>query len=225
MESARQILTESRWANLVDSRVLDLLVAVGRSFNAPEGRVLFSHGDRVPGVYALHEGLVELARTDRAGRARVLRIIEPGDTFAEAAVLGNFAAPVSAVCKQPSTLAIIDAQEFRRVVAEDHEACLAVLKAVVGRVHFLVNYLEDLMVRDATSRVAKYIVARAQTADGQKVVFGTTKGAIADHLNIRGETLSRVISKLAQDGWVARDGESLQIVDMPALVAAADCDA
>ncbi|HMA94593.1 MAG TPA: cyclic nucleotide-binding domain-containing protein, partial [Polyangiaceae bacterium] len=63
------------------------------SFSAEQ--VIFGEGDAVPGLYCVSTGLVRVAKEGPRGKQLVLHFAQPGQTFAEVAVFGNFVAPAS----------------------------------------------------------------------------------------------------------------------------------
>ncbi|MEZ4288013.1 MAG: Crp/Fnr family transcriptional regulator [Polyangiales bacterium] len=214
MSAELEILRQCGWAQGLEAKEFSKLSALANRVEAREGRFLFRAGENVPAVYVVARGSVELGRTDESGRKHIFRVCGPGASFAEAAAIGDFPAPVDALVLESSTLVSIDAEGFRGLVRSDHAFCRSVLQSIVGRVHFLMDYLDDLVFRDAAGRVAKYLVSESNNEDA---LLTLSKTQLALHLNLRGETLSRVLTKFAREGLLEREGNSLRIVSLEGL--------
>ena len=65
---------------------LDSLTAVCRQREVAKGEVLFSQGERAVGFYLVAEGKVKIYKLSADGKERILHIVHPGESFAEAAI-------------------------------------------------------------------------------------------------------------------------------------------
>lgn len=91
-------------------------------------------------------------------------------------------------------------------------------------VHHLVGLLEDLTLRDALSRVARYLHDIA-TDDDRVVQLPSLKKHLASHLNLTSETLSRSLRRLAGAGLIENvSAQSLRIIDSDGLLEVAGSD-
>jgi CRP/FNR family transcriptional regulator len=77
--------------------------------------------------------------------------------------------------------------------------------------------MEDLVLRDATSRVASYLL-QALAGREASVKLPSLKKHLASHLNLTSETLSRSLRRLEEAGMIerTRDGR-LRVADAAGL--------
>jgi CRP-like cAMP-binding protein len=85
-------------------------------------------------------------------------------------------------------------------------------------VRTLIGLLEDLVLRDATARVARKLLEADPTGGRGEFVLPFLKRDLASHLNLTSETLSRTLRRLAEAGLIELgDGQRMRIRDAAAM--------
>ncbi len=182
-----------------------------------KGQHIFHQGDECPGVYVVGKGTVRVFKTGPGGKEHVLHMVGPGQTFAEIAAIGNFNCPANAEALTATTCALVPLAAFRKAMAEDHQLCLEMMTSFCFWVRHLIALMEDLVLRDATGRVARFLLD-AEPAAGEMVKLPGLKRHVASHLNLTSETFSRILSRLIEAGLVIeRDKNRVQLVDRSRL--------
>ena len=198
------------------------LAAIARLCHFRKGQVVFRENEPCPGVFVLGQGLVRVFKTGSAGREHVLHIVGPGGTFAEVAAIGGFDLPASADALKKTTCVLLPLDRFRRVLSEDHELCLGVLTSLTVWVRHLVTLMEDVTLRDAAGRLARFLLESPRAADGTIELPGL-KRHIASHLNLTSETFSRTLRRLVEAGLIAEaDNARLRLLQPKKLRQVAD---
>ncbi|MGB7346348.1 MAG: Crp/Fnr family transcriptional regulator [Pirellulaceae bacterium] len=197
----------------MDDAQRDVLKGLSVTRGFQPGEHVFSQDDECPGLFIVDQGLIRVFRLGAQGQQHVLHLCGPGQTFAEVAAFGNFAVPASAVAIQSSTCLMIPTDLLQRELASNHELCRQLLIGMSGWVRHFVLLLDDIVLRDAIGRVARYLSDAPCEASGYLKLAGPKKD-IANHLNLTSETFSRVLRRLSDRGilHLSGDGE-IQVVD------------
>lgn len=217
--SAREILGRCGLLRTLQSRWLDLLAAEAVRVRFAPGERIFHQNDEVPGLYVVGRGLVRIYKLGPSGKEHVLHFAEPGHTFAEVAVFGDFPAPATAAALDDTLCALLPTHRLRALLKQHHELCLELLTGMSRWVRQLIGLLEDLVLRDATARVARHLLERDPTRGAGAFSLAMSKKDLASHLNLTSETLSRTLRRLAEAGLIdLPDAQHLRVIQ-PGLLA------
>jgi CRP-like cAMP-binding protein len=198
------------------------LAAMAGSRSYRKGAVIFRQGDPCTGIYVVARGLVRLFTLAPSGKEHVLHLAGPGQSFAEVAVIGGFECPATAEAVEATICALLPSDAFLRLLREDHDLCLQLLAGLTQRVRQMVGLLEDLVLRDATGRLARHLLEKSRGLAGV-IPLPSLKRHLASHLNLTSETLSRTLRKLADAGIIeSRGARALKVLDPRGLARAAE---
>lgn len=189
-------------------------IAVTKAF--AKDQTIFRQGDPCHGVYIVGSGLVRVYRLSASGKEHVLHMVPAGGTFAEVAAIGHFDFPACAQALEESVCCLLPAEPFRHALRDDHDLCLGLLMSMAGWVKHMVGLVEDITLRDAVGRVARYLVDTAD-ADTGRVELPTFKRHLASHLNLTSETLSRTLRRLVDEELILSDENGIIVLDREIL--------
>ena len=194
--------------------------AGGLRLRLDDGEDLFRQGDPALRFYLLLRGHMKLYRLSPEGNEKVIEIVTPGSTFAEALMfLRRPHYPVSATAVGTVDLVSLDAMDFHAMLSGSVETCLLLLGDMSRRLRGLIGEIDDLSLHSATCRVAGYLARRAQQ-EGNAFDLGVPKQVIASRLSVQPETLSRTLRSLGEAGVIRVEGGRVEVLDRPALEAA-----
>jgi len=212
-----EILERCKLFSEVPAAGFQRLATIGRICRFPRGRLIFREGDECPGVYVVGRGMVRIFKTGAGGKEHVLHLIGPGSTFAEAAAIGGFDVPASAEAVEDTTCALLPLEPLRRTLEQDHEVCLGMMRSLTIWVRQIVGLMEDVVLRDAAGRLARYLLDAPEAADGAIELPGL-KRHVASHLNLTSETFSRTLRRFVEAGLIAQpDTSRLELLDRQKL--------
>jgi CRP-like cAMP-binding protein len=219
--SPDQIINRCRLFMRVQPTARASLLAIAQPVNLNRGQTVFREGDPCPGIFVVGSGIVRIYKLAPSGKDHTLHLAGPGQTFAEVASLGCFPCPAYAEAVEDTACVLLPDEPVQGLLAADHQLCRDLLIGMGAWVHHLTGLLEDIVLRDAAGRLARYLLERAGSVDG-KVVLPAALKHLASHLNLTPETLSRTLRRLIDHGLLSKGGDGFVVEDHEGLRAVAD---
>jgi CRP-like cAMP-binding protein len=179
------------------------------------GQLLFSQGDPVNAIYWVAEGVIKLFRASPQGDEKVIELVGANRLFAEAVMFMGGQYPINAVAQTAARLVAIDGREFKAWLARDVGRCFRLLSGVSARMHKLIDEIDRLTLMKGGDRLLQYLLDHSDPdASGrQKVELEAPKQIIASRIGVKPETLSRLLHKLADQGYVEIQGQTIYMRD------------
>ena len=219
-DAVRELRRAYLFADMADQHLAALIQGT-HDVHLDAGDVLFRHSQPADRFFFLRDGMVKLFRLSPEGDEKIIEIMQPGQTFAEAVMFmgtqGRY--PVSAEAVSESRLYAIDQKPFLNLLRESHEASFGLLASLSRRLHMLVNQIESLTLQNATYRLVAYLLEQIprDVKTSPEVQLTTPKGVIASRLAIQPETLSRILAKLRQRELIEVHGNHITVRNVQAL--------
>lgn len=195
--------------------------ATTRAIDLSIGDVLFHHGDPCLSFYLLRTGAIKLYRLSPEGYEKVIEIIHPGETFAEAVVFMEREAgyPVTATAVQNSQLLQFDGPTFVSILRESSDTCFRLMAAMSQRLRWQINEIDRLTLHSATFRLVTYLLDEIQKKPNHsnELLLTAPKSVLASRLGIQPETFSRILGRLSGKNLIEVDRQSIKITDVAGL--------
>jgi CRP/FNR family transcriptional regulator len=182
--------------------------------NAKRGETIVRRGEPITGLYAIAYGRVK-KRLQPTGAEVVLALLGPGDTFAEVPALLACASRLDAVALSDAMVVRINASCIAKEMANDPRLARNVSSALARRMQALLEEFERVRL-PAVTRLAGYLLL---IAEGDLARLPMSKTLLAARLDMKKETLSRLLRGLAARGLIAVAGREIRIVDRGGLAA------
>jgi CRP/FNR family transcriptional regulator, dissimilatory nitrate respiration regulator len=200
------------------------LAALTRAMHAVRldaGDTLFTHGQPAERFYFVRSGQIKLFRLSPEGQEKIIEIIQPGQTFAEAVMfMGNKGRyPVNAQAVTGAELYAFEQKAFLKMLADSTEISFGMLASMSRRLHMLVNQIESLTLQNATYRLVVYLLEQIpkDVVQSPEVQLTTPKGVIAARLAIQPETFSRILAKLKKHALIEVHSNHILLKDLKGL--------
>ena len=204
------------FARLTDSQ-LDRVARHAVRIHLDEGEILFQQHDPATRFYLLLRGQVKLFRLGPSGNEKVIEIVTPGSTFAEALMfLDHPTFPVGAQAMQRAEVISIDAGDFSDMLRESVETCFMLMGDMSQRLRGLIREIDDLSLSSATCRVAGYLLGKSEP-EGAIFDLQIPKQTLASRLSVQPETFSRIIRQLSNQNILTIHGSRVEISDRDRL--------
>jgi len=203
---------------------LEAIRGIAGSRTYAKGQTVFRELQEAEGFFLVLEGQVKLFKLSPAGKEQILHIHDAGGTFAEATLAAGSRYPASAVATVDSTVLCFPRSNLTALVGRRPAIAMNLIARLSQRLRQMATLVEDLSLREAPARLARYLLELAGDDAGSDVVvtLPVKKGELASYLGTRGETLSRVFRKLSEAGVIAVNGAAVTINDPEHLTDIAD---
>ena len=164
------------------------------------------------------EGSVKVTRLSKDGREVILAMLNEGDFFGEMSLLDGESRSANVIALEKTEVLTLDRKDFLDVVNDYPQIAVQLLKELAGRLRKSDRQIASLSLSDAEKRIALCII---RFADEQGVIqngkVSIPKTPIQqDIANMAGtsrETVSRALSILEKEDFIARNGRELMILD------------
>jgi CRP-like cAMP-binding protein len=207
---------------------LQRVMTAAHVLNVESGEVLFDRGQPARHFYIVLEGQVNLVLYSKAGEEKIVDILGPGQSFAEAVMfMSGPLYPVSAVAVGTCRIARFSTSDYVGLLRESPETCLRMLGHLSQRLHMRIREIEYLTLDSATHRLVRLLEGRVPPGgDGpHEIVLQESRQEIASRLSMKPETLSRILRTLADAGVIVVQGRTLQVPSRARLAAVLDTTA
>ena len=184
------------------------------------GERLFDHGQRAEHFFLVYSGKIKLFRLSVDGNEKVIEIVQPGATFAEAVMfMEGRSYPVSAEALEASVVLSFDNKTFLQLLRESTETCFLLMADMSMRLHQRLNEIDALTLKNASVRLISYILQLVprEAEKSTAVELPAPKNVLASRLSIQPETFSRILHNLTQDNLIRVDGKTIHIDDLEKL--------
>ena len=183
---------------------------------------IFWEGREAQGFYLLSRGYIKLMKSSPEGKEYIIRLVGPGETFAEAAVFSDASYPATAMALEDCQTLFFPKAPFLRHLAASPTLARNMLATLSRLMLHLTRQLEDLSLKEVSARLARYLLERCQERHGRiekglAFELPTTKTHLAAYLGTIGETLSRTLSRLKSQGVIEVEKGRITITD-PAVL-------
>jgi CRP-like cAMP-binding protein len=186
------------------------------------GDTIFRMGEPCEAFHMAVTGQVKLYVVSPQGQEKVIEIISPGQSFAEALMFSGRPYILNAQALTDALVLTIGKKVVHAEIGRDPRFALRMLAGMSRRLHGLVRDVEANALQSGMQRVIGYLL-RDQWAedcvsgDVFTVSLPVSKATIASRLSLTPEYFSRVLHELESAGLVRVDKRDIHILDARAL--------
>lgn len=177
---------------------------------------------RTADVFFVVEGCVRVTIYARGGKEVSFRDLDSGASFGELAAIDGAERSASVVAREDTTLASLTRDQFLRLLREQHSVTLHVLSTCVGIIRDLTDRIvseSTLTVRGRVCRELIRLAVKAGVSDNRALLSRfPTHADLASGIGAAREPVTRELGRLTRAGLIAKEGQSLLVVDVDALV-------
>ena len=204
----------------LNEKQLESMLVLSRAITLSAKNILFEKNTEATYFYLLKSGQIKLFSLSADGDEKVIEIINPSQTFAEAIMfMPKRIYPVSAEAIKNSELYCFDMKQFRKILEDSQDTCFRLLAMMASRLHSRLDDINNLALHNATYRLVVYLLD--QLPEGamelSSIHLAATKSIIASRLSIQPETFSRIMLRLSKQGFIEVQGNEITLLDVNGL--------
>jgi CRP/FNR family transcriptional regulator len=200
----RQLLRQQELFRTLDEAALVAVAAESRLLTLPPGDVLFWEEDEGGSFYLLVSGTVKLFKTAPDGREITVKLIRPGEIFAEVILFESDRYPVSAVAAVESRVLDITRRQFLTLL-DDPRLRRRFVAGLMKKMRYLTERIVYLTTYDVEERFYGFLKENYGARERYRIEL--SKKDMAAAIGTIPETFSRLIQRLKRRGIIRWDDE------------------
>ena len=186
------------------------------------GDTVFRVGEACEEFHVTVTGQVKLYALSPAGQEKVIELVGPGNSFAEALMFTGKPYIVNAQALTDTLLLTVKKEAVVGEIERDPRFAMRMLAGISRRLHGLVHDVEAYALHSGMQRVIGYLLRDQVVEDcatGEVVIVSlpVSKATIASRLSLTPEYFSRVLHELETAGLVRIDKRDVHILDPKSL--------
>ncbi len=189
-----------------------------------KGDLIFRAGEPCDAFFMVITGRVKLFLLSPAGQEKVVEIISPGQSFAEALVFLDKPYIVSAQVLADAMVVSVSKHGVIREIQQDARFALHMLAGLSKRLHGLIQDVESYALSNGLQRLIGFLLRDVDASTEQApstatVSLPASKATIASRLSLTPEYFSRVLHELESAQLITIDRRDIHILDVQKLMA------
>jgi CRP/FNR family transcriptional regulator len=204
----RELFRQTELFRGMSEDALARLAAKGRQRRFEQGDTLFVEGTKGSEFFLLMEGDVRLYKTSPEGHEIALRIIRPGEIFAEVVIFEDTTYPASAAALSACSVFSIGRASFAELL-EDNRFRNEFITMLMKKQRYLTERILYLTTYAVEERFFRFLLEHYGTSGVYRVDMA--KKDIASAIGTIPETLSRLINRLKGLGVLLWEGNTLSV--------------
>lgn len=217
METIDQLAKASLFEGLSKDQ-LERLVSISVTRDFSRGATIFYEGQPGDGFYVVVSGLIKIYKVSAEGKEQILHIFGPGEPFGEVPVFEGRSFPANATCLKASRVCFFPRDSFVGLIESNPSLALAMLAVLSRRLRRFTALIDDLSLKEVPGRLASHLLYLSDTTKGaDKLTLDVPKNQLASLLGTVPETLSRILTKLGEQGLIQTEARTITILDRSGL--------
>lgn len=185
------------------------------------GDAVFHVGQPCEEFHVTVVGQVKLFAISPSGQEKVIELVGPGNSFAEAFMFVGKPYMINAQALTDTLLLSVGKKAVLDEIAQDSRFALRMLAGISRRLHGLVHDVQGYALHSGLQRVIGYLLRDQDENESNaiSVSLPVSKGTIASRLSLTPEYFSRVLHELEASGLIEIDKREIRIPDAKRLAA------
>jgi CRP/FNR family transcriptional regulator, dissimilatory nitrate respiration regulator len=205
--SKADILSRSPLFSTLPTASLAHVAAICQPRNLRKKEILFQEGEKGFAIYFLVTGSIQLAKAG-GEREVVIRVLKPGEMFAEVVLFEQDRYPVSAIALKTSLVYAIAKNRFIHLL-DDPRFRSDFIASLLKKMRYLADQIQYLTLHEADDRLRLFLLE--QYGHKERIVPALSKKDVAAAIGTTPETFSRLLLRLRNEDLLVWEGKSIEI--------------
>lgn len=210
-EKALEIFTAD-FMGTSDLKIVEAVKPITKVVILENKDILFNENEKADYFYYVISGNIKLSKISHDGKEIIIRIVHNNEIFAEAVLYGRNTYPVNAVSINKTYLLAISISGFKELCFTNQEFMLKLFITMSHQLRYFVDMVNDLTSADTTSRLLKYLYNLKEKTGSSTITLPISKRDLSMLLGAAPETVSRIFTKLQNDGVISFNGKEITIL-------------
>ena len=191
--------------------------------------ILFLAGEPAQGMYVIASGSIRAFRMNPDGREQIIHVERAVTTIAEVPVFDNGTYPSTTAAEEPTTVYFLNKGVVLQTAMKHPQLALSAVKLIASRLRRCAELVEILSLREVGQRLARLLIEHAQrhgkeSIDGVRFNLNLTHNQLASRIGSVREVVTRMLTRLQEQGLIIYQGKEILIPDLSALSAYAEIE-
>ncbi|MCI5128442.1 MAG: Crp/Fnr family transcriptional regulator [Candidatus Electrothrix sp. AS4_5] len=219
MFNKKQLLNQSILFKGLSPALLEQIADLASIKKFQRGESIFFEGDKATGFYMVGQGRVKIYKMSLDGKEQILHIFGPGEPFGEVPVFHGRPFPANAICIEASTMLFFPRQRFIELINSTPSLALSMLAVLSMRLRRFAAQVESLSLKEVPARLAAHLIYLTEEQNNTSMVrLDIPKGQLASLLGTSPETLSRIFTKMSNEGLIRVKGKEIELLEYQILL-------
>jgi len=189
--------------DLLDEKGLQSLAQIAMHRNYRKNCVIIRQGDDSNMMFVLVEGAMKVYLEDDQGKQLTVRILKPGDSFGEVALIGDFPRTASVVTLTDCVVYAFSREKYLAFLKDYPEILLALSKTLANMVRDTTEELGSIALSDVYGRIAHIFNKYALDNEKQRQVPKFTHREISRMIGSSREMVSKILKELEKGEYIS----------------------
>ena len=201
------LLEQSEFFKGVSSKSKQAIAAICIRKTLHKNDIIFSEGENGHSLYLLASGNVRVFKSTPNGKETVIKVIGPGELFAEVVLFERDVYPASAEALANGVVYLLPKHQFYELLS-DREFRNDFIRMLMKKQRYLTDQLHSLTSYDVEERFVRFLAERYGTKDEYRILL--TKKDIASAIGTIPETLSRLLNRMQRERKISVNGKIIK---------------
>lgn len=191
-----------------------------------KGESLFFTGDQAAGLYCVHNGKIKIFKSGSDGREQIVRLVKAGDILGYRALISGGEHSVSAMALENSHVCFVPREMFFSLLGSRPAFSLRLFELLTNELESAERKVVEMAQKPIRERLAEALLLLRSTygmkEDDRTLDVRITREDIAGLVGAATESVIRNLAELKDEGIISLEGRKILVLDVPALLRAAN---